>query len=159
MDISYDYRDLFKVLNRYRVRYLIVGAYAVTFYTEPRFTKDLDIWVEANIQNAERLYKALTKFGAPLKNIRLKDFTNERMIYQIGVAPVRIDIMMGLPGLKFEQAWKNRRKSKYADIAINILGIKELIYSKRKTKRVQDILDIKRLIRRTKTGGRNEKIS
>ncbi len=148
MDISYDYRDLFKILNRYRVRYLIVGAYAVTFYTEPRFTKDLDIWVEANIKNAERLYKALTKFGAPLEDIRSEDFANERMIYQIGVAPVRVDIMMGLPGLKFEQAWKKRKKSEYADISINILGIKELIYSKRKTKREQDILDIKKLIRK-----------
>jgi len=146
MDISYDYRDLFKVLNRYKVRYLVVGAYAVVFYAEPRFTKDLDIWVEPSEQNAKRLYKALTKFGAPLKGITLEDFTNGKMIYQIGVAPVRIDIMMGISGLKFYRAWKNRKQSKYAGISINILGFKELIYSKKKAGRAQDFLDIKKLI-------------
>lgn len=146
MDISYDYRDLFKVLNRYKVRYLVIGAYAVVFYTEPRFTKDLDIWVEPSEQNAKQLYRALTKFGAPLKGIALEDFTNEKMIYQIGIAPVRIDIMMGSSGLRFDRAWKNRKKSQYAGISINILGFKELIYSKRKTGRGQDLLDIKKLI-------------
>lgn len=145
MDISYDYKDLFKRLNKHKVKCLIVGAYAVTFYTEPRFTNDLDIWVNNDIINAQRLYQALASFGAPLKNISVKDFTNKKTIYQIGIAPVRVDIIMGLPGLKFENAWKNRKKSGYGGVPINILGIKELIYSKKKTKRGQDILDIKKL--------------
>jgi hypothetical protein len=135
-------------LNRYKVRYLVVGAYAVAFYTEPRFTKDIDIWVDADIHNAELLYQALREFGAPLKGIDLKDFTNERMIYQIGIAPLRVDIMFGLSGLKFSQAWKNRKKAKYANIPINILGKGELIYSKRKIHRAQDILDVKKLTRK-----------
>jgi len=132
MDISYDYRDLSRVLNRCKVRYFIIGAYAVTFYAEPRFTKDLDTWVDCKIQNAQRLYKALKEFGAPLKGIRLEDLTNNRMIYQIGVAPIRVDILMGLRGLNFDRAWLKRRKSKYAGIGVNIIGIKELIYSKKK---------------------------
>ncbi len=123
MDISYDYRDLFKVLNRYKVRYLVIGAYAVVFYTEPRFTKDLDIWVEPSEQNAKRIYQALTKFGAALKGITFEDFTNEKIIYQIGIAPVRIDIMMGISGLRFDRAWKNRKKSKYAGISISATNI------------------------------------
>jgi hypothetical protein len=101
VDISTDYRDLFRALNRFKVKYLVVGAYAVIYYTEPRFTKDIDIWVDFNEDNVGKLYQALKVFGAPLKNISIKDFMNESMVYQMGVAPVRIDIMMGLPEIKF----------------------------------------------------------
>lgn len=145
MAISSDYKDLFKTLNKHRVKYLLIGAYAVAFYTEPRYTKDLDIWASNNITNAGRLYKALADFGAPLKGVSVEDFANKKIIYQIGVAPVRIDILMDVSGIKFENAWKNRKRTRYGGIPINILGIKELIYSKKKTKRGQDILDIKKL--------------
>lgn len=145
MDISTDYRDLFKALNRFKVKYLVVGAYAVIYYTEPRFTKDIDIWVNLNEDNVGKLYQALKVFGAPFKNISIKDFMNESMVYQMGVAPVRIDIMMGLPEIKFEVAWKHRKKSKYANTPINIIGAKELIDSKKKANRDQDVLDLKKL--------------
>ena len=145
MDISSDYKDLFKILNRHKVKYLIVGAYAVIYYTEPRFTKDLDIWVEAEPKNANRLYAALKEFGAPLKDVSPEDFINKKMIYQIGVAPIRIDIIMGLSSLDFASAWKNRTRSEYGGISIKILGKKELIKSKEKSKRLQDRLDVKNL--------------
>ena len=145
MDISSDYRDLFKTLNRHKVRYLVIGAYAVTFYTEPRYTKDLDLWVSNDRANAKRLHTALADFGAPLKGISAEDFINKKMIYQIGVAPVRIDILLDISGMKFDNAWKNRKRAKYGGVSISILGIKELIYSKKKTNREQDILDISKL--------------
>ena len=145
MDISLDYRDLFKTLNKHKVLYLVIGAYAVAFYTEPRYTKDLDIFASSDMSNSKKLYKALKDFGAPLKGVFFQDFTNRKMIYQIGVAPVRIDILMGLDGIKFSNAWKNRKKTYYDGVSINILGKKELIISKKKTKRHQDILDIKKL--------------
>lgn len=145
MDISLDYKDLFKTLNRHKVKYLVIGAYAVAFYTEPRYTKDLDIWVSNDTANIKRLYKALVDFGAPLKNVFVEDFANKKMIYQIGVAPVRIDIIMNLPGLKFENAWEKRKKTNYGHVPINILGIEELVSSKKRTKRERDILDIKKL--------------
>ena len=145
MEISSDYRDLFKVLNAHKVRYLIIGAYAVAFYTEPRYTKDLDLWVNNDVKNTQRLYKALIDFGAPLKDVSVENFTDEKMIYQIGVAPIRIDILMGAAGIKFENAWKNRKRTHYGGVPINILGIKELIYSKKKIKREQDVLDVKKL--------------
>lgn len=150
MDISSDYRDLFRILNKHRVKYLIVGAYAVVYYTEPRFTKDLDIWIKADIKNANKLYEALKEFGAPLKNISSQDFTNEDMIYQIGVAPIRVDIIMGLPGIKFDSAWENRTRAKYGRIPISIMGMKELIKSKKKTRRAQDYLDLEKLLARVK---------
>jgi predicted nucleotidyltransferase len=148
VDVNQDYKDLFKILNTFKVRYLVVGAYAVTFYTEPRFTKDIDVWVEASEENAKRLYEALADFGAPLKGISVRDFVNEKIFYQIGIAPVRIDIITGLKGLRFKQAWKNRKNTKYGGIPINILGIKDLVRSKRKVARAQDILDLKKLTRR-----------
>ncbi len=145
MNISLDYKDLFRILNKHKVKYLVIGAYAVAFYTEPRFTKDLDIWVSNEKKNAHRIYKALINFGAPLSNVSEADFTNKKLIYQIGIAPIRIDILMGISGVKFESAWKNRKISRYGGISINILGIKELIRSKKATKREQDLLDVKKL--------------
>ena len=152
MDISSDYRDLFRILNKHRVKYLIVGAYAVVYYTEPRFTKDLDIWIKGDDKNANKVYGALKEFGAPLKNISPQDFTNEDMIYQIGTAPIRVDIIMGLPGLKFDLAWGNRTRSKYGHTPISIIGIKALVKSKKKTRRAQDRLDLEKLLARIKTG-------
>lgn len=145
MDISSDYRELFKILNKHKVKYLVVGAYAVIFYTEPRYTKDIDIWIDPTLRNAEKLYKALGEFGAPLKDISAKDFANKKTIYQIGVAPVRIDIITSISGSIFTEAWKDRRKTKYADVSINIIGIKDLVRSKKKTGRPLDLNDIAQL--------------
>lgn len=145
MLLPLDYRDLLKILNKHRVRYLIVGAYAVIYYTEPQYTKDLDVWIEPTLENAKRLYKALKEFGAPLKSVKLEDFTDKDLFYQIGVAPVRVDIMMGIKGLEFEDSWENRIITNFERIKANILGINELIRSKEITGRNEDIKDIERL--------------
>jgi len=146
MRIPLDYRDLLKLLNRHKVRYLIVGAYAVIYYTEPRFTKDLDIWVEPGINNAQRVWKALKDFGAPLKDIQPEDFTHKNLVYQVGIAPVRVDIMMGIPGQEFTEAWRGKSVDLFEGIKVNIMGIRELIKSKKKTKRQIDSADLKNLI-------------
>ncbi|MBL7158408.1 MAG: nucleotidyltransferase [Candidatus Omnitrophica bacterium] len=150
MEISEDYRDLFKILNAHKIRYLIVGAYAVSFYTEPRFTKDIDVWVKPDIDNAKKLYNALVAFGAPLKEVKIEDFTNEKTVYQIGVAPVRIDIIMGLGDLKFDKTWKSHVKTKYGGISVQMIGKNDLIHSKDLAKRSQDTLDLKKLTREKK---------
>ncbi|MCX7940682.1 MAG: nucleotidyltransferase [Endomicrobia bacterium] len=145
MELSSDYRELLNVLKKYKVRYLVVGAYAVIYYTEPRYTKDIDIWVKPDIKNAVKLYNALKEFGAPLRGIRVEDFTNPNLIYQIGVEPVRVDIIMSLPGVSFDTAWKRRKKVMYGDIQINLLSIEDLIKVKKKLRRPNDILDIEKL--------------
>jgi len=147
MEISSDYKDLFSILKKHKVKYLVVGAYAVMYYTEPRFTKDLDIWVKSDKENASKVYNALKEFGAPLINVSPKDFTKKEIIYQIGVAPIRVDIMTSLPNVRFDTAWKNRKKSRYGEIPINIIGLNELIRSKKKSNRRQDELDIEMLKR------------
>lgn len=150
MPIPSDYRELLKILDKYKVRYLIVGAYAVVYHTEPRYTKDLDIWVKPEIENAARVYAALKEFGAPLEGIKIKDFTDSNLIYQIGVEPVRIDIIMDLSKIKFDSAWKKRDITTFEGVKVNIVGIKELIRSKQNSKRPLDLADIESLKSRLK---------
>ena len=140
-----DYADLFKLFNGHRVRYLVVGAYAVIFYAEPRYTKDLDLWVEPTRENAERVWKGLLEFGAPLEGVSLEDFSNPELIYQIGVEPNRIDIMMAVPGLEFTAAWKRRVTSSYGGEVISILDLNDLIHAKETTNRESDKMDLRLL--------------
>lgn len=145
MDVNPDFKDLLKILNDYSVRYLIVGGYAVMYYAEPRFTKDIDIWVEPTSANAKKVWKTLAEFDAPLEQVTEDDFWNKDLVYQISVAPNRIDIMMDIPAVHFNDAWKNRIKSYYGDIPINIISLDDLIKAKEAAGRDQDLLDLKHL--------------
>ena len=146
--VSSDFEDLFVALNKYRVRYLIVGAYAMIHYTAPRYTKDIDVFVDASAKNAKRLYKALKEFGAPLKNVGVDDFTNKGTVFQIGVAPVRIDIICGLKGIEFKAAWKNKLRAPYGSAQINVIGIEDLIKAKESAGRPIDTIDLTKLKKR-----------
>ena len=146
MSANPDYRDLFKIFLEEKVEYLIVGAHAVIFYAEPRYTKDIDIWVRPSDDNASRVWRVLKKFGAPMEGLTVKDFTNQELVYQIGVEPNRIDIMMGIKGVEFDIAWKNKVESSYDGIPIYILGRNELINAKKAGSRPQDLLDLEKLI-------------
>jgi len=145
MPANPDFKDLFKVFNEENVEYLVVGAHAVIFYVEPRFTQDLDVWVNPIVENATRVYSALKKYGAPLINITNESFTDPELIYQIGIAPNRIDIIMEIAGVEFSDAWKNRVDSTYDNVPIHILGKSDLIKAKKATGRPQDLIDIERL--------------
>ncbi len=145
MSANPDFKDLFSIFNEEQVEYLVAGAHAVIFYAEPRYTKDLDIWVNPAPANASRVYKALARFGAPLKNISRDDFSREEMIYQVGIEPNRIDILMGVGGVSFAEAWKCREESSYAGVPIHIMGKDNLIKSKVAAGRPQDLLDIEKL--------------
>lgn len=145
MAINQDYKDLFKIFNRDKVQYLIVGAYAVIYYTEPRYTKDIDIWINPTPKNAQRTWNALKKFGAPLINLTINDLLNPRMIYQIGIEPNRIDILMGIAGVKFSTAWGKRKKTKYDNEPIPIINIDDLIKAKEAANRPHDKIDLKKL--------------
>src|ERR1700683_1071298 len=108
MKISSDYKDLLSIFNAAGVRYLIVGGYAVMVHAEPRYTKDLDIWVDQSGPNAQAVFNALARFGAPLKGLLPANFTEPRVFYQIGMEPVRVDIMTSVSGLDFGSAWERR---------------------------------------------------
>lgn len=143
--MNQDLKDLFRIFNEYGVKYLVVGAYAVIYYAEPRYTKDLDIWVEPAVKNAERVWKALKVFGAPLDSVTIDDFSDRELIYQIGIAPNRIDIMMDIPGVDFSSAWENRVEASYDKEPIHIIGINDLIEAKKTSNREQDRLDLRNL--------------
>jgi len=123
----------------------VVGAHAVIYYAEPRYTKDLDIWINPKKENALKVIKALEAFGAPLTNVTVEDFTDVDKIFQIGIAPNRIDILMGIAGVNFADASKKKTQSTYDDIPINIIGKQDLIFSKKAIARPQDLLDVERL--------------
>ncbi len=150
MQIPSDYKELLRDLNRHKVKYLIVGAYAVMYYTEPRYSKDIDIWVEPVIENARKVYTALKEFGAPLQGISEEDFTKKNMVYQMGVAPVRVDIIMGIGDLEFAAAWECKVEASFEDTRVNIIGRGQLIKAKEKAARPSDLLDIKMLKKRSK---------
>ncbi len=150
MAVYQDFEDLLRCLNGAKVRYLIVGAHAVAFYTEPRYTKE-DIWVDPDPKNAERVYKALGKFGAPLQGLKVEDLTNPKLVYQIGVAPVRVDIIMGIGYLKFSEAWRHKRAASFGKEKMFVLGIKELITAKKAASRPQDKLDLDKLQKRSRS--------
>ncbi len=145
MDANPDFKDLFNVFREEGVEFLVVGAHAVIFYAEPRFTRDLDVWVNPTADNADRVWKALKAFGAPLKDLGPESFTDGELIYQIGVAPNRIDILMSITGLTFQTAWANRVEGTYAGMPIHLPAKEDLIRAKRATGRPQDLLDAERL--------------
>lgn len=138
MDVCPDYEDLFKTLNAYKIRYLVVGAHAVIYYSQPRYTKDTDIWIIPDLNDADAICSAVADFGAPMRGLTAKDFSNRRLILQIGVEPVRIDILMNVDGISFARAWRTRKRILYGATPIHILGYEALIRTKRRAGRPQE---------------------
>jgi hypothetical protein len=140
-----DFSDLLQYFNEEKVEYLIVGGYAVIAYSEPRYTKDLDLWIWATPQNAERVYRALRRFKAPIGEMTPADFEEEGYVFQIGVSPIRIDILMSIDGVDFDEAWNNRVKMNFGSVEAWIIGKNDLIRNKKASGRAQDLLDVQSL--------------
>jgi len=141
MFVNSDFTDLLKLFNDNNVRYLVIGGYALIQYAEPRFTKDLDLWISTDTTNATATYKALKSFGAPLVGLTEADFTEEGYFYQMGVAPIRVDILMGIPGGDFEKAWKNRNEVDFDGLIVPFISKQDLIATKRASGRQSDLMD------------------
>lgn len=150
MEVSPDYEELFRVLNAHKVRYLVVGAHAVIYYSEPRFTKDLGVWIPPSLNDSRRVYKALAAYGVPLRGVSIEDFSNPSFIFQIGVAPVRVDLLMHIAGVDPKLAWKHRQRSRYGKASVFILGLWELMQSKKSAGRPLDRIDLAVLKDRSK---------
>lgn len=141
-----DYRELLQLLNEFEVDYLIVGGFAVMKYGEPRYTKDLDVWVHNSVPNSRRLVAALKKFGAPLEHdgITAETFAEKQIVYQIGIAPVRIDILTEITEVEFAHAWKNRVPSTFFGVPVHFISQADLEANKRALSRASDLEDLKR---------------
>ncbi len=140
-----DFRDLFSALSAAAARFIVVGAHAVMYYTVPRYTKDLDVWVDPTKENATRVFPALAAFGAPMADLVIDDLATPGTIFQMGVAPNRIDVITSIEGVEFRDAWANRVKSTYDGVPISILGMQDLLTNKRIVGRDQDKLDVAKL--------------
>ena len=128
------------------MRYLVVGGYAVSKYTEPRYTKDLDLWIEASAKNARAVFNALREFGAPLVDLTEADFSQEGSFYQMGRPPARVDIVMSIAGLRFADAWRNRVPTDFDGVSAHVIAPDDLIANKRAVGRPQDLLDVVNLL-------------
>lgn len=110
MAINPDFSDLFASLNAAGARYLLVGSYALAIHAQPRFTKDLDVWVSPDPENAHRVISALTEFGAPMASLTVADLAAPGLVFQIGIPPNRIDILTAIDGMSFDEAWSPPRR-------------------------------------------------
>ena len=136
-----DYKDMIKILLEENVKFILVGGIAVILYGHVRGTKDLDLWVYANSQNAPLLIKALAKFGAPMQDIYASDFELEGTVFQIGTEPIRIDIITRIAGLNFEEAINNVKIMEIDGLQVPVISIEDLIKNKKASGRFQDLAD------------------
>ncbi len=143
--LNEDYKDMLQALADEKVRYLLVGAYALAAHGYPRATMDIDIWVMPSPENAEAVLRALRRFGTPLQNLTPQDLEKEDTVFQIGIAPRRIDIITSASGLQFEQAFARSLAIDIEGIEVRVPSIADLIRNKRASGRTKDIADAEAL--------------
>lgn len=143
--MNQDFKDLLVEFNARKVEYLIVGAHALAAHGHVRATQDLDIWVRPDAENAKRVMAALRAFGAPLHDLTEKDLSTPGLVFQIGVEPIRIDVLTVIDGVQFDEAWSERITSKFADQPVTVISRTHLIKNKLTSARAQDLADVERL--------------
>lgn len=145
-----DYRELLSILNAHRVKYLVIGAYAVAIHAQPRATKDLDILVKADPENAQAVFAALADFGAPLQGITSADFEEPGPFFRMGREPVGVDILTAIPGVEFDAAWTRRVEAVFdeeTNLRATCISREDLLVAKRAAGRRQDLADIEAIER------------
>lgn len=140
-----DFKDLLCAFNDQGVEYLVVGAHALAAHGHVRATKDLDVWVRPEPANARRVLAALRAFGAPLQGLVEADLAHPGLIFQMGVPPLRIDVLTAIDGVSFDEAWRVRLRARFGEMEVPVLSREHLIQNKRTVGRLQDLADIERL--------------
>ena len=143
--LNRDYKDMLSAFDDEKVDYMIVGAYAVAAHGVVRATGDIDLWIRSSQDNARRAWRALANFGAPLSGLKEADLAVHGTVFQIGVAPSRIDILTSIDGVEFSDAWNERIEVEVEGIRVNVIGRSHLIANKQAVGRPQDLADIARL--------------
>ena len=136
-----NYLDMLKCLNKAGVDYIMVGGWAVNLHGYVRATIDLDIWILADRENARKVYAALGEFGAPLGEVKPEDFAQDGTIFQIGVAPCRIDVINKIDGVKYAEASSRAIEKTIEGVPVRIISLEDLIANKRATGRTKDLAD------------------
>ena len=137
-----DFAEMLSTLSAEGVEFLVVGAYAMAAHGWPRATGDIDIWVRPSTENADRVLRALRRFGAPLFDLSHEDLIKNDTVFQIGLPPARIDLLTGVSGLTFDEAWPARLNARVEEHDVSVIGFDHLLKNKRATGRAKDMADV-----------------
>ena len=146
MKVEKDFEELFRLFNKHKVRYCIIGSYAVAYYARPRYTKDIDIFIERSVDNSGRVVRALAELGFASTALSAADFRKKGNIIQLGYEPVRLDILTSLEGCSFAAARKHQETAKYGKEDVYFIGLADLIKLKKASNRPQDKADLVSLL-------------
>ncbi len=147
--LNKDYKEILSLLLDKKVEFLVVGAYALGVYGYPRATGDVDIWVNTSLENSRAVYEALVDFGAPVSQLTRDSFIQEGIVFQIGVAPRRVDVLTKITGVNFEEAYLDREEIEIDGLLVPFLSKRHLIQNKESTGREKDKLDVQQLKKRS----------
>jgi hypothetical protein len=142
---SKDFKEFLELLNKNQIEYLVVGGYAVGIHGYLRYTGDIDIWIKISDENAFKMVSVLDEFGFSSYELKKEDFLNVNNVIQLGYPPLRIDIIMSIDGVSFEECYMCRVIKSIDDLQINFIGLNDLIKNKKATGRDKDIIDLKNL--------------
>jgi hypothetical protein len=142
MEVQKDFKELLELLNKHKVKYVIVGAYALAFYGCPRYTGDLDILICPDRTNATKIIEAIKEFGLALESLKVEDFLVSERVIQLGVSPLRVDILTSLTGVSWDEVDSNKVKGEYANAPVYFIGKEELKTNKKTLGRHKDLADL-----------------
>lgn len=142
-----DFSEMLSALSDAGAEYLLVGAHAMAAHGLPRATGDMDLWVRPSPENAERVWRALAEFGAPLDQLSQEDLTEPEVVFQLGIVPSRIDILTSVTGVDFEDAWGRREVIDLDGVQVGVIAREDLIRNKKAVGRLRDLADIEELER------------
>jgi hypothetical protein len=145
LKVEKDFEEFIELLNKHKVEYLIVGAYALALYSRPRNTGDIDIFISRDSENAKRLIKVIEEFGFENAGIKASDFTSKGRIVQLGVSPIRIDIINDIDGVKFSDAYQRKEIFQFGNVPANFISRLDIIKNKKASKRKKDQADLDEL--------------
>ncbi len=145
MELSQDFKEFIASLNASRVRYLVVGGYAVAMHGHPRYTKDLDVWVDCTAANAKRVVRAFADFGFESLGVKAADFEQPDRMLQMGFPPNRIDVLTSLAGVDFATCFKRKVIVEFDGVPVNFIDVESLKANKRAAGRLQDLADVEKL--------------
>jgi hypothetical protein len=140
--LNRDFLDMLSALSAEGAEYMLVGAYAMAAHGYPRATGDMDIWIRRSEENAQRVWRALRRFRAPLLNLTVADLSMPDIVFQIGASPRRIDIITSIDAVEFDEAWVDRKEVAIAGRKLAVIGRRELLRNKKAVGRPKDLADV-----------------
>ncbi|MBI2721177.1 MAG: nucleotidyltransferase [Bacteroidetes bacterium] len=143
--LSQDFKEFVGLLIKNKAEYLIVGGYAVGIHGHPRYTGDLDIWLNPTVTNAQIIVKCLDEFGFSSFGLTVADFTKEGNVVQLGYPPLRIDLLTNIDGVSFNECYKNRKEVEIDELHVSFIGYQDLIKNKKESGRLRDLDDLENL--------------